>query len=155
MTDPLFGISYDPAEMKFEEAATVREKCPQIQDQFAWIYAHLSTRNTEYFILSGLTHVCPDGPGVCHTSPDIAGTIVASRGSKCSVESVDSFYWRTGDTLWNLPQRDLDEFARDALRRYAKAFGSKRAFLRNVTHREYLAPTLRQQLEIFEKQSAP
>lgn len=151
MTDPLFGISYVPRIVKFEEVPRkVMRACPGIHDEKAWTYGHLNTPAVEYFIVSGLTRVCSDGSGPCGLSPDDVGTFVALRGSKCSTEAVDSFYWRKDHSIWNRSGSELNALAHDALRRYSKAFGGKRQFLAKVQHREFLAPGLKKQLEIFE-----
>jgi hypothetical protein len=154
MSDPLFGISYDPQSVKFEEApARIRMGCSQVHTEKTWVYCHLKTAEIEYFIVSGLIRQCPDGPGPCDLQPDVTGAIVALRGSTCSAEAADGFYWRKSDSLYDLPEASLGEMARDALQRYAKAFGGKKNFLNKLTPRTrgYLEPVLRKQLETFEK----
>jgi hypothetical protein len=153
MSDPLFGISYDPRTVKFEKLPTrVRKRCPQVHNGEAWVYAHLESERSEYFIVSGLTRSCTKGGGSCDTVLDLTGMIVALRGARCTVEAADAFYWRKNAPVWDLPEAELNNLAWDALQRYAKAFGGKRSFLKNVKHREHMEPVLRKQLETFESQ---
>jgi hypothetical protein len=157
MTDPFFGISYDPESVKFEHApATVNNACSQIHNERTWIFAHLKKEGVEYFIVSGFARVCPDGPGQCDVGPNITGTIIALRGSKCSAEAADGFYWRKDDPLWDLSEAALDGMARDAVQRYAEAFGGKRNFMDHLSPRarEHSEPAIRKQLELLEKESS-
>lgn len=155
MSDPLFGISYDPGVVRFEEApARISKECSELRDQKTWVYCRAKLGDVDYFIVSGFMRQCPDGPGSCKMQPDTTGSVLALRGSMCSAEAADGFYWQKDDPLWNLPPTALDEMARDALRRYATAFGGKKNFLGHLTPRirEFLHPAVRKQLEAFEKE---
>lgn len=157
MTDPFFGISYDPGSVKFEQApAAVNNACSQIHNERTWVFAHLKKENVEYFIVSGLARVCPDGPGHCDLAPNITGTIVALHGSKCSTEAADGFYWRKDDPLWDLPEAALDGMARDAVQRYAAAFGGKKNFMDHLSPkvREHSDLVMRKQLDLLDKESS-
>jgi hypothetical protein len=158
MSDPLFAIHYDTQKGHFEMMpASLLKGCPELHNQYVegWLYAHARTAGAEYFIVSGTvkSHDQENGQETGAVHPDITGAIVALRGSTCSVKAQDSFYWINDSPVWNLPEAALNEMAMDALHRYTKAFGGKRKFLKSVTHRERLAPVLRKQLDIFERQS--
>jgi hypothetical protein len=156
MDDPLFAIRYDTAKVHFESMPiSLVKRCPDLRNRYtdAWIYGHTETMDAEYFIVSGLVKYFDEETGKeTGVYPDIDGLIIAIHGPTCSVEAEDSFYWMKNSPVWNLPEAAL---AADALQRYAKAFGGKRTFLKNVPtkDRENLAPEMRKQLEIFEKQS--
>jgi hypothetical protein len=66
MTDQLFGISYDPKKVHFERMpSALVEKCPRLRDRYvaAWVYGHLKTADSEYFLISGLVEFEEDKPG--------------------------------------------------------------------------------------------
>ncbi len=162
MADPLFGIPYDPQEVRFEEApAKIRRFCPYLRDQKLWtgklwIYAHLKTEDAEYFVVSGYMTIYPDGPGPVSSEPG-DGTAVALRGRKCTVDN--SEYFLRGEApageqrIIQVDGSVLNRIAADALQRYANAFGGKNNFLKHVTEKDRKAvpPVLRKQLELFEK----
>jgi hypothetical protein len=156
MDDPLFAIRYDTQKVQFESMPiSLVKRCPDLRNRYtdAWVYGHTKTGDAEYFIVSGLMKYFDKETGKeTGVNPDIDGLIIAIYGSTCSVEAEDSFYWIKNSPVWNLPAAAL---ASDALQRYAKAFGGKKEFLKHVPTkgRENLAPEMRKQLEIFEKQS--
>ena len=157
MTDPFFGISYDPGIVKFEQAPpTVNNACSQIHDERTWVFAHLKNEDVEYFIVSGFARVCPDGSAPCAVAPNITGTIVALRESKCTAEAADGFHWQKNDPLWNLSEASLDLMARDAIRKYIKAFGGRTQFLERLPPKalEYSDPIMRKQIELIENESS-
>src|ERR1700682_3185903 len=70
MTDPLFGISYDPEKVHFEGMPPVlAEKCRGLKGRYveAWIYGHFKTADSEYFLISGLMEFQEDKPGGART----------------------------------------------------------------------------------------
>ena len=159
MQDPIFAIRYDPSRIVFEPMPSVLpEHCSDLQHRYvkAWTYGRTKTRDAEYFIVSGLMRSYEKGSGreSVPVHSDINGLLVALSAdhSRCAVKAVDGFYWTRDekDPLWNFAESAL---ASDALHRYANAFGGKDTFLKNIRHRERLAPVMREQLEIFEKQS--
>jgi hypothetical protein len=133
------------------------EHCPDLRNRYvkAWVYGYTQTTDAEYFVISGLVHSHNEETGreMASVHPDIDGLIVAVsvKDSRCALKAEDSFYWTADekDPLWNLPESAL---ALDALHRYAKAFGGKVIFLKSLKHRERLAPVMRKELDIFEKQ---
>jgi len=154
MSDPLFGISYDPERNRFEEVPSkVSALCPGLRGKKTWIYAHLKATDAEYFVVSGYTGECAEGKRRCE--PDVVGTGVLLRGTMCSLTAVDSFYWDDHSDLWKLSEPLMNDFAKDAIQRYVSAFGGRKNFLEIVTtgqSERYLAPALRRQLETLRKQ---
>lgn len=87
MFDPLFAISYDPQQVRFELApASIGESCKDLTGRKLWVYAEWSSGETKYFIVSGFIVNHPDGPGKGSISPDEDGVAVAIRGSKCTTD---------------------------------------------------------------------
>ncbi len=157
--DPLFAIRYDPKLIHFESLPnSLVERCPNLRNRYvaAWVYGHAGNSDTEYFFVSGLMTSSDQKTGrqTGAEHPDGNGLFIAVsvHGAECKMTSQDSFYWNKdhSDPLWNMPESAL---AADVLQRYAKAFGGKPSFLKKVTHPERLAPIMREQLEIFEKQN--
>src|SRR5271168_2389322 len=66
MVDQLFGILYDPQKIHFERMPqTLPAKCPGLRGRYvdAWVYGHLKTADSEYFLISGLMEFHEDKPG--------------------------------------------------------------------------------------------
>jgi hypothetical protein len=161
MGDPLFGIQYKVGQAAFERLPqSVLNACRELQTRYegAWVYGHVTSADTEYYIVSGLMHDYDEGTGrkTGTLSPDETGLIVAIRGSKCSMEAQDSFYWNARSPEWSLPDSVLAAFAKDALERYSKAFGGKDRFLKRLDAgndiTESFAPVLQKQLKLFRNQ---
>lgn len=154
MEDPLFGISYDTQKVHFESVpVSLVKQCSELQNRYieAWIYGQTKTEDTKYVIISGLMN--SDGENAEGPHPDVAGIAVSIHGTKCVTETADGFLWgKNARAGWNIPESVLADAASDILHRYTKAFGGKKNFLENVKHREYLAPVMRKQLEIFERE---
>lgn len=157
MSDPLFGISYDPAKVVFEKAPeSITRFCSDLRGRKLWVYGRSKTTTTEYFIVSGFRKFYPDGPGPAGTEPDF-GIAVALQGKHCTVDQSE-FFLRAevnpakGATPIKVPDAVLRNIAADALNRYAKAFGGKKQFLQLLTQndRTFIPPVLRRQLELFE-----
>ena len=162
MTDPLFGISYDRQRMTFERMpATLAESCPRLRGRYvtAWVYGHLKTPDSEYFLISGLMESHADEPGGARTvAPDEGGGVaVALRGSGCVVDQSEYFLTQEvnpGKTATPIivPKAVLVSILQEAFKRYVIAFGSKQEFLKHVKPKALL-PVVREQFEAFEKDS--
>lgn len=163
MGDPLFGIEYDPQKVHFEAMpASMVTLCPELRARYtkAWVFAHFSTGNGEYFLVSGLMKMpSEEHRGSFSLEPDEGGMAVGIQGATCVAEQSENFLWQQRNRAQHgsrivVADAVLNAIAEDALNRYAHAFGSKRDFLRSLTpeDRQFLSPPLRKQLEIFEKQ---
>ncbi|HKN74035.1 MAG TPA: hypothetical protein VJW94_02570 [Candidatus Acidoferrum sp.] len=161
MTDQLFGISYDPKKVHFERMPPVlAEKCPRLQDRYvaAWVYGHLKTADSEYFLISGLMEFQEDKPGGAHTiAPEEGdGLIVALRGSQCLVDQASYFFDQSINpaktaTPIMVPKSVLTGILQESFKRYVIAFGGKQEFLKRVKPSAAL-PFVREQIEIFERE---
>ncbi len=160
MTDPLFGISYNRQTAHFEEMPSLLVgSCPRLHGRYvrAWLYGHLKTADSEYFVISGLMESRADEPGGARRiAPDEGGgVIVALRGSECIVDQTEYFLTQNINpaktaTPIMVPAPVLNGILQDAFRKYAEAFGGKQEFLKHVNRKAAL-PVVRQQLETFEK----
>jgi hypothetical protein len=159
MGDPLFGIIYDIAKVHFESApVAVTRLCSELRGrQQMWLYASWKTPEADYFILSGLIQVHPDGPSKRPVSfePD-SGIAVELRGTECRLSSTD---WLFSEKLNPDPrapratQQVLNGLVSDALRRYVTAFGSRQSFIREIGKSHVspndMPPVLRRQFQMF------
>jgi len=158
MIDQLFGVSYDPQKVHFDRMPPgLVEKCPRLRDRYvaAWIYGHLKTADSEYFLISGLMEFQEDKPGGAHTiAPEEGdGLIVALRGSQCLVDQASYFFDQTINpaktaTPIMVPKSVLTGILQDAFKRYVIAFGGKQEFLKRAKPSAAL-PFVREQIEIF------
>jgi hypothetical protein len=156
MNDPLFGISYDPQIIKFDNApSSISRFCSGLRGRRLWIYAYAKTADAEYFIVSGFRQLHPDCPGPVGVEPDF-GIAVSLRDKKC-VEDQSEYFLRgeinraKGATPISATEAILNEIALDALCRYSRAFGSKANFLKRLSKddQDSSPPVLRRQLELF------
>ncbi len=88
MSDPLFGITYDPQKIRFEKIPPLlTERCPGLRGRYvaAWVYGHFKTTDSEYFLVSGLMEFKEDSPrGARTVAPEEGGGLIAAlRGSAC------------------------------------------------------------------------
>jgi hypothetical protein len=137
MSDPVFGIGYDPLRVHFEAApAKISSLCPEAKGKRYWLYAYWHDATTEYFIISNL-----------ESSVSGAGVIIS--GGKC-VEGLPDWvltgnlqYAPTEFRNGHLARRNFEPsisftpevlhgLAADLLRRYTTAFGSKKNFVEAV-----------------------
>ena len=160
MGDPLFAISYDPQNVRFESLpASLISKCPELQGRYtqAWVYGQLKTADSEYFLIAGLMQYHDEATGApTSIAPEEdGGLVIALRGRKCLVDQEDYFFDQKvnparGATPITAPRMVLIGILQDALRRDADAFGGKQAFLKLV-HRDAIGPPLvREQLELYD-----
>ncbi|MFZ0819009.1 MAG: hypothetical protein WAM91_03000 [Candidatus Acidiferrales bacterium] len=160
MTDPLFGIFYNPEKVHFEKMPPLlSERCPRLKDRYvaAWEYGHFKTADSEYFLISGLMEFHEDKPEGARTiAPEEGGgLVVALRSSGCLVDQADYFLTQGINpaktaTPITVPKSVLAGMLQDAFRKYAIAFGGKQEFLKHVKP-EAALPIVQEQLETFEK----
>lgn len=159
MADPLFGISYNPQFVKFEEAPeTIGKLCRDLRGRDLWVYAHFKNAGAEYFIVSGFRKIYPDAPKAkpVGSEPDF-GIAVLITGEKCTEDQSEYFLRQEtnparGATPIPASESVLEAIAADALQRYAKAFGGKEEFLSKLSaeDRQDAPPVLQKQIKAFE-----
>jgi hypothetical protein len=160
MSDPVFGIGYDPLKVHFEVApARISSLCSEAKAKKYWLYAHWQDGPTEYFVIS-------------NQESSVSGVGVIIAGGKCAeglpewVLTGDPQYAPTEFRDGRLQRRTFEELikftpavlrglATDLLQRYTAAFGSKRNFL-DAVRRDGLppddkTPVLKKEFESFSK----
>lgn len=78
MSDPMFGLQFDPAKVKYEPTpASVLARCFGPKPDFEWTFAHARKDGNEYFVVM----VIPgSGEG------DVFGSAISLKGTRCEVE---------------------------------------------------------------------
>lgn len=157
MSDPVFGISYDPSKVHFEAAPSRTSRlCPGLREARFWLYAYWRDGETEYFVLSNrkssvsgagvvisagkCTEGLPDW--ILTGNPEYAPR-AASDGNSEAAKRARSIKFTPGV---------LHGLATDLLRRYTAAFGGKKSFIRAV-QKDGLSPNNKMPVvkEEFEK----
>lgn len=161
MSDPLFGILYNPQRVHFEKMPTdLTSRCPQLRGRYvaAWVYGHLKTSDSEYFLISGLMqfHDEETGRATSIAPEEDGGLIVAINGSQCRVDLDEYFFPQEINTAKKATPITaspavVDGILHDAFQKYVAAFGSKQAFLKLVKPGVAIPP-VDEQLEIFRKE---
>jgi hypothetical protein len=105
MSDPLFGITYDPQKIQFEKMPSLlTERCPRLKRRYvaAWVYGHFKTTDSEYFLVSGLMESTEDSARGARTvvPEEGSGLVVALHGSACIVDQST-----TSSTKASIPPR--------------------------------------------------
>jgi hypothetical protein len=162
MEDPLFGIVYDPQQIHFDAVpVSLMKRCPDLRHQYveAWIFGHLKTADSEYFLISGLVQYHDQVTGApTEIAPDETdGLVAALRDSKCLVDQADYFLSQQVNPARNatpimVPRSVVSGILQDAFRRDARAFGGKQRFLEKVNRNAIGPPIVLEELERFEMQ---
>jgi hypothetical protein len=163
VVDPFFLIEYNPGIIHFESIpASLSNRCKTLQNFYAngWVYGHVKTGDTEYFITYGYVTVdFEDGHGSMAVVPEEDGALaIELRDQSCRVDQAQFFLRKQINPAKNatpitVPDSALDAIAADIVDRYAQAFGGKSKFLPHVTPlaRNDLPPVVRKQLEKLEQ----
>jgi hypothetical protein len=163
----VFGIEFDANNVRFDVVpASVLKECSELRNHYveAWVYGHLKTEDTEYFIVDGYVKIeSEDHPGTFTTVQEDGSFVIELRAGKCLVDPSPYVFFpelvaqgKNPKPKIQVTDQVLDAIWTELLQRYAKAFGGKRAFLRRIQkiNREDLPHGLRGQLETFEKDAA-
>ncbi len=160
MVDPLFAISYNPQNVRFESLpASLVGKCPELRGRYTqgWVFGHLKTAaDSEYFLISGMVQYRDAVTGApTSIAPDeTAGLAVAFLGSKCLVDQADYFLTQkinpaNSATPIMASESVLTGILKDAFKRYAEAFGGKKTFLK-LAHEDAIGPpVVLEQLKLY------
>jgi hypothetical protein len=145
MGDPLFGMSYNTTEVRFEEApAQVIQLCSELRGRKLWLFAAHKAGDAEFYIVSGLVQVHPDGPRPTSAEPD-GGDAVEIRGGKCYLSTLDwllSGKVNPNPIAPNASKQVLDELISDAVARYVAAFGNRQNLIRALSDNHVLLADL-------------
>lgn len=161
MPDPFCSVSYDPQSVHFEKMPTdLISRCPKLRGRYvaAWVYGHLKTSDSEYFLISGLMQFHDEETGrATSIAPEEGdGLAVALRGSTCLVDQADYFLSQAINpakkaTPIVAPPGVVSGILHDGFKRCAAAFGGKQEFLKRVKPGVAIPP-VEEQLEIFKKE---
>ena len=78
LDDPIFGISYLPAIVHYEQMPTrIRTLCQGFEDGQYWTFAHYQSGASEYFVVMGISR---------GQSGDSLGVAVQIKGKKCQTD---------------------------------------------------------------------
>ncbi len=130
VTDPIFGLSYDPARIRFEEAGDLVSRCPELANprwgRRLWIFARSEETTGTYMVVGGLyeRRKPPAKRGRYRTDPN--GVLLREHDRECDLigPAREVFEYPAEVTA-----ATLQALARDAVRRYAAAFGGQARFL--------------------------
>lgn len=132
ITDPIFGLTYDSAKIRFEEAADIVTRCPELVNERwgrrAWTFARSSEPSGSYMVLGGLyeRHEVP-AKGEKRFETDPKGVLLREHESKCELlgPAREVFEYPVD----GVTTETLRALARDAVARYATAYGGRPRFL--------------------------
>jgi hypothetical protein len=148
VSEPVFGIQYNPAIVHFEKAPPlIGEACKDMRGKKLYVYAHLTDHETQYFIVQEYLGEF--------------GVAVAIRGMQCAEIDSDRFLYEGIGALAEQgitakkdeEKRIMDGIAANILTGYSKAFGGEQKLLAAIGARaDNLPPSaLRTELEQYKK----
>jgi hypothetical protein len=124
MTDPIFGLKFDPKQVHFDTAPTkLLEHCDELHARPLWVFAHAVIGDAEYFIVSGYVEYRPDSasPNSNEFESDFGSTAILTARN-CIVEPADAFVISVG-TDPDPPEPQSRALAADAISRMISSFG--------------------------------
>jgi len=126
MEDPLLGLSFDPARIRFETLSTLPCPAPDAGDHPPYfVFAHARVDGARYWVLNHWQPTGGDGGTPAHTEPAF-GLVVARSARRCEILATpDALLAGSGQPLESIRAPLLV----DAARRYRRAYGSDSALL--------------------------
>lgn len=131
VTDPIFGLSYDSARIRFEDAGDVVSRCPELANprwgRRLWVFARSEETTGTYMVVGGLyERQEPPAQRAARYQTDPNGVLLREHDRKCELigPAREAFEYPVDVTT-----ATLQALARDAVRRYAAAFGGHARFL--------------------------
>jgi hypothetical protein len=165
IVDPFFLIEYDPTNVHFDTIPPLIEnRCPQLRGYYvkAWVYGHLKTHESEYFIVDGYVKIeSEDHPGHFSVVQDDGyGYIIEIRAGGCVVEATPYVFFpdlnkgKNSAAKLHISDAVLAAISAELLERYARAFGGKNQFLKKIktSGLSNLPSLIKKQLEEFDNQ---
>lgn len=132
LRDPIFGLKYDPASVKFESLpGRIAASCPELMnakwDRKMWIFAQVSPAGFQYSVIGGYfiqRAVQGKAPGI---EADKSGAVVRVSNGHCDLIGAarDVFDYPPEGLQTSL----LKDLAKDAVCRYSRAFGGHEKFV--------------------------
>lgn len=130
--DPIFGLAYDSAKIRFEEATDADTRCPELVNarwgRRAWVFARSIEPSGTYTVLGGLyERRAPPAKGEGRFETDPKGVLLREHDSRCELigPAREVFEYPVD----GITAETLRALARDAVSRYATAFGGRPKFL--------------------------
>ena len=130
--DPIFGLSYDSVKVRFGDAAEVVTRCPELINERwgrrVWIFARSVEPSGTFTVLGGLyERRAPPARGETRFEADPKGVLLREHESKCELigPAREVFEY----PVEGVTAETLRALARDAVARYATAFGGGPKFL--------------------------
>jgi len=157
LTDPLFGIQYQPSKVHFEKAPDSINRCNdlELERRELFLFGKTVKGNQTFYLLYGWMEIEPDNDDNTKTennsykllAPDLDAIIVVLSPDGCS--SIAAGY------AWSIDNEDLKEAEKygitkdvtqalidDAIEREIHAFGGKAELLRKIGSSSWIFPPL-------------
>ena len=130
LTEPVFGLKYDPALVSFEAApAELTKRCPDLTnsrwDRKMWIFGRSGSSASEFLVVGGF-YVRRHGSATMPVEYDTPGAVVHLRGDHCELIGPAREVFDYAPEGISKPE--LADLAKDASCRYARAFGGSAKF---------------------------
>ena len=149
-TDPIFGLTYDPASISFEAAPPdLASTCPDLTnqkwDRKMWVFGKIVDSGSQFLVIGGYYITRADAT----IQPDAPGAILRIDGDHCTlIGPAREVFDASADGITD-PQ--LSKLAADAVCRYTRAFGTKSKLLaamrrQHVSLNSGQSPVLKQAL---------
>jgi hypothetical protein len=124
LVDPVFGLTYDPAKIRFEQAPTdLLTVCPALSSgrwtRELWIYAKTATEGGSLLIVGGLYRPRPGVDGKPMTDPK--GAVIDLKGKNCTLLGPAREVLDYPEQL--ISPAMLDRLDNDLVHRYRAAWG--------------------------------
>jgi hypothetical protein len=144
--DPVFGLSYQPAKVRFEAApANLLSICPELENarwtRKLWIYAQTDGPHGRVLVVGGFYAARPPAarpPSALKLETDPKGAVIETTATGCTLLGPAREVFRYPDDL--VPPTVLRALAADLVKRYRTAFGGA-ATLANALRHQHREPT--------------
>lgn len=124
MSDPLLGLSYDTAQVRFESLPAAEATQLALGEPPQWLYARSGEGAAMLRIVAGFQRVVSDDPARPQSvlEPDFGAVLRGSGAQATVLGTPDALFY--GDPPL-LPPAELTPLLADAVQRYRQAWGGK------------------------------
>ena len=129
MTDPLFGLSFDPAAVRFPTWQDSQVTRRELGSSRKWVFGCAQSGDASTCVIAGMRSVQSDGGGKAVSEPDF-GAVVYRRGTMQQVLGTPD---RMFDAKPIVSERVRKALLADAVARYTRAFGGKEKLQAEIT----------------------